>query len=117
MKNIFYLWIAMLFTLFICSGCMSSNLLENNLSQMYEAEKTVKKEVWNQLSNQEKQHIIGAWEHATMTKTVLHKYNSHETNEAYEGETVYLVHFPSDTAEHLNVYVDIETNEIIGYNQ
>ncbi|HDR3492616.1 hypothetical protein A6279_21970 [Bacillus wiedmannii] len=117
MKRVFNLFIALLFIVFICSGCIDSNLPQNTVPQMYEMEKNIKKEVWNQLSNQEKQHIIGAWENATMTKTVLHKYNSHQTNKHYEGETVYLVHFPSDKAEKFNVYVDVDTSKIIGYDK
>ncbi|MDM5190566.1 hypothetical protein QUF99_25545 [Bacillus sp. DX4.1] len=119
MKHIFYLFITMLFTFFIFTGCIDPSLSENSSPQTHEAEKSVKKEVWNQLSNQEKQNIIGDWENATMTKTVLHKYNSHQTNEAYEGKAVYLIHFPSDASapKNIEVYVDIDTNEIVGYNK
>ncbi|SDZ30697.1 MULTISPECIES: hypothetical protein [Bacillus] len=119
MKNTFYLFFTIFFTCFILVGCIDANSSSNSSNQSQETEKSIKKAVWNQLSNQEKQYIIGDWENATMTKTTFHKHNSHQSNEEYEGKTVYLVHFPSDTSapKNVEVYVDIDTNEIVGYNK
>ncbi|KAA0790930.1 hypothetical protein EXW45_26175 [Bacillus wiedmannii] len=119
MKNILQQFIIILFVCFTFTGCIDTNNSKDISYQNQETEKGIKKAVWNQLSNQEKQYIIGDWENATMIKTILHKHNSRQFNEEYEGRSVYLVHFPSDTSysKNVEVYVDIDTNKIVGYNQ
>lgn len=75
--------------------------------------------VFEQLSEEEKDEITPSWRAGTVEKIVLEKDSGFEAEEAYFGQSVYLVTFPSRRSEILGdvrKLADPATNRIIGFS-
>lgn len=84
------------------------------------AKKDVREVVWGQLSERQKDEIVGTWEDGEAAKTTLNEGSviSVVGDKSYAGQEVYLISFPSKlnyTIGNVMVYADVNTFDIIGY--
>lgn len=105
------LMLALSITLFGCSGAITKT----------SDKKDTREGVWDQLSKEEQDEIVGGWESAKISKIVA---NGKATgfsilDKTYDGKEVYLIMFPSNRAPivgNVEKLVDIKTNKIVGIN-
>ena len=123
--------------LFILSSCLLLGLFacsdqnkqtknsddQNNVSNKEQVneepnENDVRKVVWEQLSEKQKESIEGTWKDGKVSKVTLNEYMITEIEDkSYEGKEVYLIDFPTKfkgSPNNMIVYADVNTFEYIG---
>ena len=85
-------------------------------------EKDVRLAVWEQLSDRQKEEIVGSWEDGRAEKMILGgdpaAGKADTVDDNYRGREVYFVEFTSKMEPllgNVSVYADVDTLEIIGY--
>jgi hypothetical protein len=74
--------------------------------------------VWNQLTEKEKEHIVGTWKDASVQKITLRETMGNIKDKTLIGKEVYIVDYPSDDNPSLGgvgVYADIKSHRLIGF--
>ncbi|WP_028401006.1 hypothetical protein [Ectobacillus panaciterrae] len=82
-------------------------------------EQDVMEAVFNQLSQENKERIVGTWKDATVSKTVLKESMiGSNADKSYVGKEVYLVNFTTNEKQKPNnivVFADTRTFQLVGY--
>jgi TRAP-type C4-dicarboxylate transport system substrate-binding protein len=78
----------------------------------------IREAVWNQLTEKEKDHIVGTWKDASVQKIKLLETMGNIKDKTLIGKEVYIVEYPSDDNPSLGgvgVYADIKSHRLIGF--
>ena len=79
----------------------------------------VREDVWKQLTEEKKEHIVGTGKEASIQQITLREEMGMIKDNSFIGKEVYLVDFPSDednlTLGGIGVYADMKTHKIIGF--
>ncbi|MGG2134631.1 hypothetical protein AB1284_25515 [Bacillus sp. S2(2024)] len=109
MEQLKFMFLVLGTMLFILSGCN----VDTSDSEMQ-----FKKSVWDQLTESQKNEVIGGWRKAEVHKVVLtEKKMLGIKDKSYLNKEVYLINFKSKKSHilgDLGVYVEMETEKIIG---
>lgn len=109
---------------FLLNGCQQQasnsikgqNVKEANSNETQSLD--VREAVWNQLTDKEKEHIVGTWKDASVKKITLRETMGKIKDKTSIGKEVYLVDFPSNDNPSLGgvgVYADIKSHRVIGF--
>ncbi|MFQ3544454.1 hypothetical protein Q7A53_10215 [Halobacillus rhizosphaerae] len=81
--------------------------------------KDVREDVWEQLTEEKKEHIVGSGKEASIQQITLREGMGMIKDNNFIGKEVYLVDFPSDednpTLGGIGVYADSKSHKIIGF--
>lgn len=95
---------------------------QNNITEEVEeaATKDVREAVWEQLSERQKEEIVGTWSDGEVSTVTLREGSPIRTvgDTSYDGKEVYFVSFPSKlnpTVGDVIIYADMGTFDIVGY--
>lgn len=109
MRKYLYLVAIGMLVLFTVTACST---------QKVDKEVDVREAVWNQLSKESKEEVVGTWKDTAVTKVIADKNIGHLKDKKYIGREVYMVSYKSKydaILGDLRVYADMETKEIIGW--
>lgn len=100
--------VSVLFLSLALAGCSTN--------QATQQKNDLKEVVWNQLSKEAKEEIVGTWENAKVEKVTLQNH-AFQNSEQYMGKELLRVSFDSSktTLGPVVVYVDPENKKIVGY--
>jgi hypothetical protein len=92
----------------------------SNEEQVAKTTKDVREAVWYQLSLEDKERIVGAWEEAKVSTITLKEdmMNFSEETLTYVGKEVYIIDFPTTDIvlpNNILVFADMETFDYIGH--
>ncbi|MEW4282634.1 hypothetical protein [Priestia koreensis] len=108
-----FMMIGLLFVLLVnMTGCQQPSLT----NKVHAAD--VREAVWDQLTDEKRNHIKGTWRDACVQKVVFQKSMGSITDKSFIGKEVYMIDYPANDSLLLGdvgVFADVKSFKIIGY--
>jgi hypothetical protein len=122
-KGFIFIYLSFILFFVLCS-CQQQVLNDKEEQKMKEPKSNitqaldVREAVWDQLTEKEKEHIVGTWKDASVQKITLRESMGRIKDKTFIGREVYIVDYPSEDSPSLGgigVYADIKSHRIIGF--
>jgi len=122
MKKIISFIIASFFLVVLFSSHLnlkeSNAVIKKNLGGTTTKERDVREIAFNQLTSEDRDRIIGAWENSKLSKIILKEGMGNINDKSYIGKEVYVIDFLTTSKSLPNniiVYIGMDNYNLIGY--